>query len=282
METKRFRCTVCGQIFEGTEPPVPCPVCGAGEDAFVCLDTTTVQRWRCLVCGQIFEGTEPPVPCPVCGAGKDAFEPVSDNGPAFSNNTDQSFVIIGGGVAALETAKAIRERDHTASIRVICGEGTFPYNRPALSDVIADGFSFQSITLEPFSYYGENHIEMIFDEAVSIDKADKTVALKNGAQLHYDKLCIAVGANAFNPLKSGEETIPCSVLRTFDDSQQILEQAAGKPVIVLGGGILGIEAAVAPVSYTHLDVYKRQRQYLADLRQKLAQTPSVHCARHTG
>ena len=74
METKKWRCTVCGQIFEGAEPPVPCPVCGAGADAFVQIGQAAPTRWKCTVCGQIFEGAQPPVPCPVCGVGADLIE----------------------------------------------------------------------------------------------------------------------------------------------------------------------------------------------------------------
>ena len=60
---KRWKCTLCGQIFEGEQPPVPCPVCGAGEEAFVPLAAEpTANRWKCTVCGQIFEGAQPPEP----------------------------------------------------------------------------------------------------------------------------------------------------------------------------------------------------------------------------
>jgi len=35
METKKWRCVVCGYIHEGPEPPETCPLCGAGSDQFV-------------------------------------------------------------------------------------------------------------------------------------------------------------------------------------------------------------------------------------------------------
>lgn len=37
-----------------------------------------VKKWRCTVCGYIHEGPEPPDICPVCGAGKEFFEEVKE------------------------------------------------------------------------------------------------------------------------------------------------------------------------------------------------------------
>ena len=47
MEQMRWRCTVCGEIFEGEAPPAPCPVCGAGADAFEPVAAPAVRRWKC-------------------------------------------------------------------------------------------------------------------------------------------------------------------------------------------------------------------------------------------
>lgn len=35
----------------------------------------TTFRWRCSVCGYIHEGPEPPRWCPLCGAEREMFEP---------------------------------------------------------------------------------------------------------------------------------------------------------------------------------------------------------------
>lgn len=96
---KKWRCTVCGYIHEGAEPPDKCPVCGADKRLFeevgapsqtspppeVSTEPTApketgagsgkVIKWRCTVCGYIHEGPEPPDKCPVCGADKRLFEP---------------------------------------------------------------------------------------------------------------------------------------------------------------------------------------------------------------
>ncbi len=93
---KRWRCTVCGYIHTGPEPPEKCPVCGADRSKFVLLDdagevaataasdapepdspvssdTDSAIQWRCTVCGYIHTGPEPPEKCPVCGADRSKF-----------------------------------------------------------------------------------------------------------------------------------------------------------------------------------------------------------------
>ena len=244
---KRWKCQVCGQVFEGEQPPVPCPVCGAGEDAFILLDGPKSGKWRCLVCGQVFEGEEPPVPCPVCGAGRDAFEPAAgEEAPPFRLDTQEKFVIIGAGAAGFECAKALRQRNHTASITLIGQEDPMPYNRPALSDVIADGYSLPNVLLESYDFFEANQISLITGETVAaVDLERKTVQTQSGETYAYDKLCVATGAAPFNPIKRPDNGVPVKTLRTFEDAQEIIRLAQGKNVLVVGGGILGLEAAAA-------------------------------------
>ncbi|MEG0485683.1 MAG: FAD-dependent oxidoreductase [Oscillospiraceae bacterium] len=243
---KRWQCTVCGQIFEGDLPPVPCPVCSAGESAFIELPEQGVTVWRCTVCGQIFTGANPPVPCPICGAGEGAFVKETQKTSNFALDTDDKFVIIGGGVAGFEAAKAIRQRNKTADIALICGEGVIPYNRPMLSDVVGDGLSFETIVLAQYGYYAENNISLICDGAATdINTADKTVALSNGQRLPYTKLLIATGANPFVPISQGENAVSVVSLRNFTDADYLYTNAKNKSVVIVGGGILGVEAALA-------------------------------------
>ncbi len=89
---QKWKCTVCGYIHEGDEPPEKCPVCGADRSLFVLLDAEGTDeaaspispkveqpegdadsRWRCTVCGYIHTGSSPPDKCPVCGADKSQF-----------------------------------------------------------------------------------------------------------------------------------------------------------------------------------------------------------------
>lgn len=243
---KKWKCMVCGQVFEGDEPPVPCPICGAGVEAFELVETPGPSLWRCTVCGQVFEGEKPPVPCPVCGAGEAAFERVEIAQTDYRQDTDDRFLLIGGGVAALEAAKAIRKRNATATITIISGENHHPYNRPALSDVLADGLSFANLVLEEPGYYDENTITVLTGAlAKTIHTGAKEVELENGDRLPYTKLLIATGARPFNPIKSGAGAIPVKVLRCYDDAEELARNARGHRLVLVGGGILGLEAALA-------------------------------------
>ncbi|MFW6333504.1 MAG: DUF7130 family rubredoxin-like protein [Thermodesulfobacteriota bacterium] len=119
---KKWRCTVCGYIHEGDEPPDECPVCGADKSMFEevtekedraeaaetqkeAKDETEKKaepeskpaeraarkgprKWRCTVCGYIHEGDEPPDECPVCGADKSMFEEVTEEEPQVFEAAD--------------------------------------------------------------------------------------------------------------------------------------------------------------------------------------------------
>lgn len=242
---KQWKCAICGQIFEGEAPPVPCPVCSAGEDAFS-LVSGGQDRWRCTVCGQVFDGAVPPVPCPVCGAGESAFVKEQAEESGFSLDTDDRFVIIGGGAAGLSAAKAIRKRNKTASIKLICGEGVIPYNRPALSDVVGDGLSFEAVVLEDFFWYEQNRIQLVCHaKAQQLDTENKQVKLSDNSTITYTKLLLATGATAFMPPVDTDGSVKICALRTFNDADYLFTNAKNKRAVIIGGGILGIEAAIA-------------------------------------
>ncbi len=243
---KQWRCTVCGQVFEGDAPPVPCPVCGAPENAFEEVVQAGPARWLCTVCGQVFEGDAPPVPCPVCGAPESAFQRLDAEADAARLDTDDSFLIIGGGLAGLAAAKAIRQRNKTAGITIVGGESHLPYNRPALCDVVADGLSLENLFLEDACYYAENDITLrLGAQAAAVDAAAKTVALAGGESLPYTKLLLATGALPFNPVRSEEGAVPVLSLRYYEDAEKLARTKPGSRVVLVGGGILGLEAAEA-------------------------------------
>ncbi|MBI9087299.1 MAG: hypothetical protein JEZ11_27140 [Desulfobacterales bacterium] len=102
---KKWKCTVCGYIHTGIEPPEKCPVCGADRSKFVEIieekasaqeekvaaiedqDGAQERKWRCTVCGYIHTGVEPPEKCPVCGADRSKFVEITE-APEASESTD--------------------------------------------------------------------------------------------------------------------------------------------------------------------------------------------------
>ena len=106
---KKWKCTVCGYIHTGPEPPEKCPVCGAGKSMFVELVEHTVTppadkadtpesigkadvdtQWECTVCGYIHTGPEPPEKCPVCGVDKSKFVKIDPKADAAVEAADQA------------------------------------------------------------------------------------------------------------------------------------------------------------------------------------------------
>ena len=202
-----------------------------------------MKKYKCSVCGQVFESEGMPEVCPICGAGQDAIEEAADS-ISFSRDTIEKFVIIGGGIAGLECAKAIRKRNNTAQITMICGEGIIPYNRPMLSKLLASGLPFDALAAEPYDYYKKHNINLVCDASASkIQTEEKSVELTDGRKLIYDKLCIATGANANNPIVNTDGSIPVKVLRTLRDALELEDIGKGRKIFIVGGGILGIEAA---------------------------------------
>ena len=81
-----------------------------------------VKAWKCLVCGEIVYSTEPPESCPVCGVGPEQFVEVPMEEVQFKSEEEEKFLLIGGGIAALTAAEAIRKRNKVASIEIISNE----------------------------------------------------------------------------------------------------------------------------------------------------------------
>ena len=107
-----WRCTVCGYVHRGSEPPETCPVCGAARDAFdpvapapAAEPASRIDRWRCLNCQYVHTGEAPPEVCPVCAAGADRFEPAATSRPRgsgkASGKASGKVLVVGGGAAGV-------------------------------------------------------------------------------------------------------------------------------------------------------------------------------------
>lgn len=244
-----YYCKVCKQTFESASMPDRCPICRAGKEALEEVKEEpkpAMKKYYCKVCKQTFESETMPERCPICGVGQDAMVEVIGQSSAFTHDSDAHYLIIGTGVAGLNCAKAIRERDRTAVITMVGTEEKYPYNRPGLSAFVAGEEKYNTLILEKPDYYDKHHIQVKCGvSAVAIDKENKAVTLSSGETLNYDKLCIASGAVAFNPYQPQEGKIPVYSLRTLKDAETIIAALHGKNVFIVGGGILGLEAAMA-------------------------------------
>lgn len=200
-------------------------------------------RWRCLVCGHIHQGAEPPEVCPACGVGKENFE-LMEQEEAFRKDTEDKFVIVGGGIAALSAAQAIRERNQTAAITMLTDEPVLPYYRPALSDYLGMDLSAEKLFPHDLEWYRANRIEVKVEQKVTkLDTNNRQVETADGSGFGYDRLIIATGARSNVPPIKGAELPRVFTMRSLEDAQA-LKQAmrSSKHAVVIGGGVLGLEA----------------------------------------
>lgn len=209
----------------------------------------SMTRWRCLVCGHIHIGAEPPEVCPACGVGSENFvrEPMEDE---FINDTQDKFVIIGGGIAALSAAQAIRKRNRSASIVMLTDEEYRPYYRPALSDLLSEDLPDNRLYVFDQAWYTENRVELKTGSRVVKIEPDKQVVLtEQGASVPYTKLIVATGARSNIPPFKGLENRGVYALRSLQDALRLKEAIkTAKKAVVIGGGVLGLEAVWEMIS----------------------------------
>lgn len=198
---------------------------------------------KCLVCGAVFDSSIDI--CPVCGVGPENFVEVEAEENEFSNDTKNFYVILGNGAAGHYAAEAIRKRDRTGTITMISNEPYRTYNRPMLTKSIMAGLNEEQIAVEDASWYEENHIYQILGhEVVKIDPEAKEVHLDDGSKYHYTKLIYALGSECFIPPIKGADKDGVIAIRRLSDTKKVAEKLKEtKHAVVIGGGVLGLEAA---------------------------------------
>jgi len=251
----RWVCTVCGYVHEGVSPPEFCPICGAPRDLFKPLDTeqeieiaAKPDHWRCLNCEYVQGGDGPPKICPVCGAPAERFEPhVAANAVRSGRGEAFQVVIVGGGIAGVAAAQAVRETSAAARIRLLSREKKPPYYRLNLTRYLAGEVEPADLPLRPQEWYGEKAIEMELGVTVTrIEPASRRVVVGKAATLAYDRLILAVGSHPFLPPLPGMALDNVTSLRFREDADFILDRIGrGGPCVIVGGGILGLETAGA-------------------------------------
>lgn len=198
---------------------------------------------KCLVCGEIFDSSLEV--CPVCGVGKENFVPVEAEDTGYRRDTQNLYAIIGGGAAGLNAAKAIRERDKTGSIYMLSNEAYPAYNRPMLTKSLVAGLDAEQIAVQEASWYEENNVCLLLGKnVVSIDTEKKEIHTDDGAKFKYTKLIYALGSECFIPPIQGADQPEVIAIRRLSDTQKVTELLPQtKEAVVIGGGVLGLEAA---------------------------------------
>lgn len=155
------------------------------------------------------------------------------------------FVIIGNGVAGITAAETIRNLDADAEISVISTEKHFYYSRPRVIEFLGNKIAQERLILHNKSWYDEKNIKLSTGACASrIDEKQGEVIMESGEKIKYDRLIIATGAYSAVPQIENVCQEGVFTLRTIDDANGIKEYAKNrKSALVLGAGLLGIEAA---------------------------------------
>jgi nitrite reductase (NADH) large subunit len=155
-------------------------------------------------------------------------------------------VMVGNGMAGVRTLEHLMEyaRDRY-EITVFGAEPFGNYNRILLSPVLANEKSFDEIMLNGPDWYRDHGITLHSGRSiVAIDRRGKTVTADNGLQVGYDRLLLATGSNAFILPVPGHDLDGVIAYRDIFDVRKMLEAArTRRHAVVIGGGLLGLEAA---------------------------------------
>jgi NADPH-dependent 2,4-dienoyl-CoA reductase/sulfur reductase-like enzyme len=160
----------------------------------------------------------------------------------------QTFVIVGGGQAGGRAADGIRRAGFAGRLVLLGEEAGAPYERPPLSKQVLTGEAEpDSCALFERDWYAENAVELwTGTRARRIDRDRARLVLADGAEVAYDRLLIATGAQPKVPDLPGVELAGVHVLRDVADSLAIREALqAGARVALVGGGYIGLEVAAA-------------------------------------
>lgn len=158
---------------------------------------------------------------------------------------ETKYLIIGSGVAALQAAKGIRKKDPDSTITLVSKEEHLPYFRVRLTEAIASGASLEDLLVEESSFYEKNRIRILLRTAVTqVDYEKKEATLAGGDCIQYEKLLLAVGSQPFIPPYEGRHKENVFSVRTYRDIERLREKLDSmRRILVVGGGLLGLEAA---------------------------------------
>ncbi len=154
-------------------------------------------------------------------------------------------VVVGNGMAGVACVEAILAYERRFDITIFGDETHVNYNRILLSSVLAGERAPDDITLNPLAWYQRHDIRLRLGvRVVDVDADLKTVTGDDGSLTAYDTLLLATGSAPFMPRIEGLDRENVFTFRTLDDTRRLLERAgAGVKAVVVGGGLLGLEAA---------------------------------------
>jgi len=154
-------------------------------------------------------------------------------------------VVVGNGMAGMACLDHILQKRPHIHVTVISEEPHYNYNRILLSSVLAGEKSLDEIYINTKEWYDQNKINLLLStKAVDVNSQEKNVTTADGRCIPYDLLLLATGSLPFIPPIQDVQKEGVYVFRNIADTEQILERCkTSKKAVVIGGGLLGLEAA---------------------------------------
>lgn len=154
-------------------------------------------------------------------------------------------VIVGNGVAGVTAARIIKEKNPETRVSIYTNESHHYYPRPRLYEVLSGEAKPREVYMFSEDWYEKKGINVQLNKkALSIDTERKELLMEDGSRVNYDKLLLANGGHSFIPPIKGAEKTGVFALRTIRDALSIKEfTKKTEKVIVIGGGLLGLEFA---------------------------------------
>jgi len=179
----------------------------------------------------------------------------------------EKLIIIGAGMATGRAIEHLRDSGADYDITLFNAEPRGNYNRIMLSPVLAGDKTYEEIVTHDDAWYAEHAVTCRFGEKVTaIDRAAKTVTAANGDVLPYDKLMFGTGSNPFMIPLPGHDLDGVIAYRDLEDTELMMGMGPDNKVVVIGGGLLGLEAAAGmaargvDVTVVHIMGHLMERQ----------------------
>ncbi|MDP2812008.1 MAG: FAD-dependent oxidoreductase, partial [Rhodocyclaceae bacterium] len=181
----------------------------------------------------------------------------------------QKLVVVGNGMAGIRAVEELLKLAPDLYDIAVFGAEPHPnYNRILLSPVLAGEMTIQDIILNPLGWYADNGIRLHVGKLVTrIDRAARKVIAADGTEEEYDRLLLATGSTPFMLPVPGNDLPGVISYRDIRDTDEMIATAAThKHAVVIGGGLLGLEAANGlklrgmDVTVVHLMPWLMERQ----------------------
>jgi nitrite reductase (NADH) large subunit len=184
----------------------------------------------------------------------------------------ERLVVVGNGMAGIACVEQILRHAPRFAITIFGDETHVNYNRIMLSSVLAGEKTPDEIALNPLEWYRQHDLTLHLGVRITdVDPVARTVTGDDGSVTPYDRLLLATGSSAWMPPIGGLDKDGVFAFRSLDDTRSLLERAGpGVKAVVIGGGLLGLEAArglqvqQCDVTVVHLMSTLMERQLDAD------------------